>query len=363
MDTGILLGFWILLLSRFLGGSYAQMVQGFYVFGDSLVDVGNNNYLQISLAKADFPHNGVDFPTHKPTGRFSNGKNAADFLAEKLGLPTSPPYLSLVSKSNSSQIVTSPLTGVSFASGGAGIFDGTDDKYKQSIPLKKQIDYFVNVYEDLVKRRGEPAARNHLSKSLFTFVVGNNDIFDYFGSSDARKKNTPQQYIDLMASTLKDQLKRLYGYNARKFVAVGVGPIGCCPSQRSKNSTGECDAEMNYWSHRYGQGLESMLQLLKSELKDINYSFIDTYTVLDELIHNPDDYGFTEVKAACCGLGNLNSNVPCLPIAQFCSNRTDHVFWDLYHPTEAASRLFIDKVFRGAPQYTSPLTIQDLAAL
>lgn len=58
------------------------MVPAVFVFGDSLVDVGNNNYLPISIAKADFPHNGIDFPTKKPTGRFSNGKNAADFIGK-----------------------------------------------------------------------------------------------------------------------------------------------------------------------------------------------------------------------------------------------------------------------------------------
>lgn len=62
--------------------SKAQMVPAMFVFGDSLVDVGNNNHLPASVAKADFPHNGIDFPNKKPTGRFSNGKNAADFLGE-----------------------------------------------------------------------------------------------------------------------------------------------------------------------------------------------------------------------------------------------------------------------------------------
>lgn len=53
-----------------------------YVFGDSLVDAGNNNYLPVSISKANYPHNGVDFPNKKPTGRFCNGKNAADFIGE-----------------------------------------------------------------------------------------------------------------------------------------------------------------------------------------------------------------------------------------------------------------------------------------
>jgi phospholipase/lecithinase/hemolysin len=72
--------FLILFLSSLIKLLEAQMVPAMFVFGDSLVDVGNNNYLKLSLAKADFPHNGVDFPTKKPTGRFTNGKNAADFL-------------------------------------------------------------------------------------------------------------------------------------------------------------------------------------------------------------------------------------------------------------------------------------------
>lgn len=51
--------------------------------------------------------------------------------AEKLGLPSAPPYLSLISKSNLSN--ASFVAGVSFASGGAGIFDGTDALYVRSI--------------------------------------------------------------------------------------------------------------------------------------------------------------------------------------------------------------------------------------
>ncbi|RRT38821.1 hypothetical protein B296_00053158 [Ensete ventricosum] len=58
-----------------LGGAEAGKVPAIYVFGDSTADVGNNNYLQGSNAKANFPHNGIDFPFSRPTGRFSNGYN------------------------------------------------------------------------------------------------------------------------------------------------------------------------------------------------------------------------------------------------------------------------------------------------
>lgn len=61
----------------------SSKVPALYVFGDSTADVGNNNYLPGSaVPRANFPHNGVDFPTSRPTGRFSNGYNGVDFLGK-----------------------------------------------------------------------------------------------------------------------------------------------------------------------------------------------------------------------------------------------------------------------------------------
>jgi len=50
-----------------------------------------------------------------------------EHAAEKLGLATSPPYLSLTSKANKNSATF--MDGVSFASAGAGIFDGSDERY------------------------------------------------------------------------------------------------------------------------------------------------------------------------------------------------------------------------------------------
>lgn len=363
--------FFFLLFSLFVFGlsniSEAQTsstVPGIYVFGDSLVDVGNNNYLAISLAKADFPHNGVDFPGKKATGRFSNGKNAADFLAEKVGLPTSPPYLSLVNKLAKRFKGNVPVTGVSFASGGAGIFNGTDEQYKQSIPLTKQVQYYSLVHDRLVQQLGFSEAGQQLSKSLFAIVIGSNDLFGYFGSdSKDAKQYTPQQFVDLMLSALNGHMKTLHSLGARKFVVTGIGALGCCPAQRRQNTTQECREEVNYWATKYNDGLKSTLQGLKSSLKDINYSYFDTYSVMSNFVHDPATYGFLEVKAACCGLGDLRAEIPCIPISTYCSNRRDHLFWDLYHPTEAASRMFADMIYNGTQQYTIPMNVKQLVTV
>ncbi|KAJ7963790.1 GDSL esterase/lipase [Quillaja saponaria] len=343
--------------------SEAQMVPAIYVFGDSLVDVGNNNYLSLSIAKANLPHYGIDFPTKKPNGRFTNGKNAADLIAEKLGLATSPPYLSLATSlaSKFNKHKASFLDGVSFASGGAGIFKGTDERYRQSIPLTKQVDYYSKVYEEMKQELAYSDLQLHLSKSIFAVVIGSNDFFDYFGSS--KKNSTPQQFVDSMVFTLKEQLKRIYEFGGRKFMFVGVGAIGCCPSIRVKNKTEECNAEMNYWSVKYNEGLNSMLKEWKMQLKDINYSYFDTYNAMQNLIQNPASYGFAEIKAACCGIGELRAKGPCLPISSYCSNREDHIFWDEYHPTESAYRILVDAIFGGSSKYAFPITIRQLIAV
>ena len=55
--------------------------QASFIFGDSLVDAGNNNYIG-SLARANYGANGVDFPGGKATGRFCNGRTVADIIGK-----------------------------------------------------------------------------------------------------------------------------------------------------------------------------------------------------------------------------------------------------------------------------------------
>jgi hypothetical protein len=72
------------LLSGYVGLSHGQpLVPGVMIFGDSVVDSGNNNNLY-TIVKANFPPYGRDFSSHSPTGRFCNGKLATDFTGTLL---------------------------------------------------------------------------------------------------------------------------------------------------------------------------------------------------------------------------------------------------------------------------------------
>lgn len=58
----------------------SPQVPAMFVFGDSLVDNGNNNYLS-SLAKANYYPYGCDF-NGGPSGRFTNGRTFVDMLGD-----------------------------------------------------------------------------------------------------------------------------------------------------------------------------------------------------------------------------------------------------------------------------------------
>jgi hypothetical protein len=70
------------------------------------------------------------------------------------------------------------------------------------------VDYYSTVvYGELTREIGASALQKHLSKSIFGLVIGSNDLFGYFESSELHKKSTPQQYVDSMIFSLKLQLQ------------------------------------------------------------------------------------------------------------------------------------------------------------
>ncbi|WRX29979.1 hypothetical protein QQP08_022466 [Theobroma cacao] len=91
-----------------------ETVPAVIVFGDSIVDAGNNNDLS-TLIKCNFLPYGQDFDGGVPTGRFCNGKIPSDIIAKEMGVKdTVPAYL------DPTLTPQDLLTGVTFASGGTG---------------------------------------------------------------------------------------------------------------------------------------------------------------------------------------------------------------------------------------------------
>ncbi|KAJ0970394.1 hypothetical protein J5N97_023271 [Dioscorea zingiberensis] len=127
---------------RALGTLTSTEARAFFVFGDSLVDNGNNNFLA-TTARADAPPYGIDYPTHLPTGRFSNGLNMPDIISEYLGAESTLPYLSPELRGERL------LVGANFASAGIGILNDTGIQFLNIIRITKQLEYFQQYQQRL----------------------------------------------------------------------------------------------------------------------------------------------------------------------------------------------------------------------
>ncbi|VAH34068.1 unnamed protein product [Triticum turgidum subsp. durum] len=163
------------LLLVLLGASAptASAARAFFVFGDSLVDNGNNNYL-MTTARADAPPYGIDFPTHMPTGRFSNGLNIPDIISEYLGAEPALPYLSPYMRGENL------LVGANFASAGVGILNDTGVQFVNIIRIAQQLQNFQDYQRRLAAYIGEDAARERVSQSLVLITLGGNDFVNNY---------------------------------------------------------------------------------------------------------------------------------------------------------------------------------------
>ncbi|CAL9089075.1 unnamed protein product [Musa textilis] len=336
-------------------GAEAAKVPAIYVFGDSTADVGNNNYLPGSNAKANFPHNGVDFPFSRPTGRFSNGYNGIDFLAIHMGFRRSPPpFLSLANKTNHQ--ISRGLKGVNFASGGSGILDSTGS----TITMTKQIQYFSTIRSNIMAQIASEPTYRLLSKSIFLISSGGNDIFAYFTENSSPNATEKVRFIGALVSKYESHLKALYVLGARKFGIVDVPPIGCCPYPRSLNPTGACLDILNELSVAFNKAVKLLMHRLSSTMKGMKYSVGSSYAVVSGIIRNPAALGYKEIKTACCGAGKFNGESGCTPNATYCSERHLYLFWDLLHPTHATSKLAGVAIYYGSQQFASPVNFRQL---
>ncbi|XP_031487121.1 GDSL esterase/lipase At1g71250-like [Nymphaea colorata] len=180
--------FFFLLVSSF-PSSYSvvhkeQRVPALFVFGDSVVDGGNNVIFDHGASTGHLPY-GVDFPTG-PTGRFTNGLNPGDILAVFLNFTHLPPAV-LDPKAVGGMITI----GVNYASGGSGILDYPNSK---SISLKNQTKLFKNTtLPDLRKQFNETELSTYLAKSIFAFNTGGNDVHELCELNENRRREQDER--------------------------------------------------------------------------------------------------------------------------------------------------------------------------
>ncbi|KAL5805735.1 hypothetical protein ACOSQ4_028468 [Xanthoceras sorbifolium] len=311
--------------------SNQPLAPALYVFGDSIFDSGNNNDL-ITFAKANYLPYGFNFI--KGSGRFTNGKTVPDFIAEFLGLPYPPPYR----KSKPDSVI---VTGLNYASGACGILFETGISYGECLRLSKQVDLFENTVKWQLQTHYKTSQElsDYLSKSLFLITIGSNDYIGNYLDDNLfikfiHKRNSPDQFAQLLMDTLFNQLKRLYYLGARKMVVFELGPIGCIPSfTRKQKHYGRCVEKVNQVISFFNNKLAGMLSNLTSTLKGSNFVLGHVNWLGYDAVINPSKYGLTDSSNPCCKAW-FNGTSGCFPFSKACSNPDQHYFWDGFHLTQ-----------------------------
>ncbi|XP_022142267.1 GDSL esterase/lipase At5g45960 isoform X2 [Momordica charantia] len=174
------------------------------VFGDSTVDPGNNNFID-TLFRSNFPPYGRDFVTHNPTGRFTNGRLATDYIASYAGIKEFiPPYL------DPNLEMEELLSGVSFASAGSG-FDPLTSTISNVVPIMKQLDYLKEYKKRLESAIGKDRTEAHINRAAFVVSAGTNDfVINYFLLPFRRKIYTLSSYQHFVIHLLLQFLRCFY---------------------------------------------------------------------------------------------------------------------------------------------------------
>lgn len=358
MATSMFLCF-ILLTLEIFGNKYVE-ARAFFVFGDSLVDNGNNNYLATS-ARADSPPYGIDFPTHRPTGRFSNGFNIPDLISQQLGSEPTLPYL------NPALTGQSLLVGANFASAGVGILNDTGIQFVAIIRIGTQLDYFEQYQRRVAALIGDEQTQTLVNQGLVLMSLGGNDFVNnyYLVPFSARSRQfTIERYVPYLISEYRNILVRLYGLGARRVLVTGTGPLGCVPAelaQRGRN--GECAVELQRAAALFNPQLVQMLNGLNSQFGSHVFIAVNALDMHMDFITNPQAYGFVTSKVACCGQGPYNGLGLCTPISNLCPNRNIYAFWDQFHPSENANRIIVQSIMTGSNKYMHPMNLSTIMEL
>ncbi|KAL3851427.1 hypothetical protein ACJIZ3_013309 [Penstemon smallii] len=310
-----------------------------FFFGDSLFDIGNNNLL-VTQAKANYPPYGIDYPDG-PTGRFTNGRNIADFLAQLLGFdkPIQP-----FATASGSDI----LNGVNYASGASGIRDESGSHLGDRISLSGQLINHATTISRLGQLISPPnTVNNYLNKCLYTINIGSNDYINNYLLPRFYRTSvlfTPDQYAEALIQKYTLQLRTLYNNGARKIVIIGLGFIGCIPQELANFPTNgsSCVDSINNNVQLFNNRLKPLIDNLNTNLPGAQFIYINTTSISSG---DPSAIGIKTVNAPCCVVSS--SNGQCGPNQVPCSDRQQFVFWDNFHPTELLNQVTATRAYKA----------------
>ncbi|KAK4399183.1 GDSL esterase/lipase [Sesamum angolense] len=251
----------------------SSSVSAVFVFGDSTVDPGNNNYIE-TVAKSNFPPYGKDFPNQ---GVISMEKQLKYFKEYKSRMEV------YIGKERTKTLISKAVFLIS-----CGTNDFIVNYY--ATPIRRQT-YTVSTYQHLLLQLGQQ------------FLQG---LLEMGARKIAFVGLPPMGCVPAVITMNSDH---------------ALTHRGCIESLSSV-------------ARDYNRLLRNKLTAMRIPGAKIIY--IEIYKPLEDFIKEPQQFGFVEVNCGCCGSGTIELSVLCNSLSAVCSDDSKYVFWDSVHPTEAA---------------------------
>ncbi|KAK3001109.1 hypothetical protein RJ639_021435 [Escallonia herrerae] len=98
--------------------------------------------------------------------------------------------------------------------------------------------------------------------------------------------------------------------------------------------------------------LRSLVDDLNKNLPNAKAIYINAYGIFQDIINNPSSFGRND------------GQITCLPLQTPCRNRDEYLFWDAFHPSEAANIIVGRRSYSAQSSSDSyPIDIRRLAQL
>ncbi len=263
----------------------ANAYSAFYVFGDSLSDVGN-----VYVGSG-----GIQPASPYYSGQFSNGPIWAQDLSHILGIGALAPSLT---------------GGTDYAFGSATT--SNPSTASTAVPtLTQQIGMFLTTI-------GGTAP----SSALYSVWIGGSDLLNVLSSGTSLP--TALTEARAAAQSAATDIGTLITAGARNILVPLLPDIGVSPAATASGA-GPAGTLL---AQTYNAALEADISSFRS-VPGLDLTYLNTFSLVDKVVADPGAFGFTNVTAPCY-VGPFTGG------GSVCADPNSYLFWDMDHPSAAA---------------------------
>lgn len=298
----------------------------FYVFGDSLSDAENG----FSLSGGQFPSD-LDFNGSK---RFSNGDIWVDYFAKELDITIDPFF----NPQN-----TGINDGLNFAIGGA---NSDHSHFSGPLPfgLEKQIDHF----KDLANNQ---SSQETFDDDLFSISIGANDYYSFIDDDPTTTdvvetdfprwgRETRKAVINVVDRNIKGAIQEIIDAGGENIMVFNLPDLNETPLGQSLDSQDQ--RKLRSLTNLHNRKLSRLVRRTERANPDVNIIEVDMNEFVDDIMDNPNKFGFTNVTDNFSGV-DIYTKLEPTSVGEN-ENANEYFFWDSVHGTTKVHSLMADVV-------------------